>query len=197
MLPSGKHTHRNYLLMRSGALRWILQMMWSRKQRFLENGRVNRDRLEGLVAPDARRIKEAVKIPVLCTGGWQRASRIAAALRNGDCDAVTIARPLLANPDLPQMFASGADGPAPGKECTYCNKCLVNVLELPIGCFEEIRYKEFGEGAYDKMIETVMSYYQDEVPAQPHGTATRPILIPQPMSERMGQPSAPVTTSAR
>ncbi len=108
MLAVGKHPMRNYLLMRWPALRWILRMMWSRRQHFIRDGRVDRDVLEGLVAPDARRIKEAVKIPVFCTGGWQRASRIAAALRHGDCDAVTIARPLLANPDLPKMFRSGA-----------------------------------------------------------------------------------------
>ncbi len=167
MLAVGKYPMRNYLLMRWAALRWILGLMWSRRQHFIRDGRIDRDLLEGLVAKDSHRIKEAVKIPVFCTGGWQRASRIASALRDGDCDAVTIARPLLANPDLPKMFQAGEDGPPPGKECTYCNKCLVNVLELPIGCFEEARFAEHGEAAYDRMIAEVMSYYRDEVPASP------------------------------
>lgn len=108
---------------------------------------------------------------MICTGGWQRASRIAQALRNGDCDAVSIARPLLANPDLPHMFRAGADGPALGKQCTYCNKCLVNVLEYPIGCYELVRYAEHGDRAWDVMIEEVMSYYQDEVPSSAQAPA--------------------------
>ena len=162
MLAVGKHPMRNYLLMRWPAFRWILRLMWSRRQHFIQRGLLNRDLVEGIGAADSRRIKQAVKIPVFCTGGWQRGSRIAAAIRNGDCDAVTIARPLLANPDLPKMFRAGQGGPPPGKECTYCNKCLVNVLELPIGCFEEARFSEHGEAAYDRMIEEAFAYFQDE-----------------------------------
>lgn len=163
MLSMGKYPMRNYLLMRWPAFRWILRAMWSRRQHFIQQGRLNRNLVEGIGAPDSRRIKQAVKIPVFCTGGWQRSSRIAASIRNGDCDAVTIARPLLANPDLPKFFRSGEDGPPAGKECTYCNKCLVNVLELPIGCFEEARFREYGEAAYDRMIEEAFAYFQDEV----------------------------------
>ncbi|HMJ04626.1 MAG TPA: NADH:flavin oxidoreductase [Chthoniobacterales bacterium] len=165
MLSVGKHPPRNYLLMRFGALRWILALMWSRRQTFMRHGRAVPELIEGIGASDSHQIKNAVSIPVFCTGGWQSASRIATAIREGDCDAVTIARPLLANPDLPQRFRAGENGPAPGKACTYCNKCLVNVLELPIGCFEEARFAEHGAAAYDRMIEEVMAYYQDEVPA--------------------------------
>ena len=42
-----------------------------------------------------------VRIPVLCTGAFQSRRGIEQALDDGDCDAVTIARPLVANPDLP------------------------------------------------------------------------------------------------
>ncbi len=167
MLSSGSHVRRNYFLMRHAALRWILALMWSRRQKFIRAGRVVPELIEGISATDAHKIKQAVSIPVFCTGGWQHASRIAMALSRGDCDAVTIARPLLANPDLPLRFRAGEDGPAPGKACTYCNKCLVNVIELPIGCFEEARFAEYGDAAYDKMIEGVMSYYRDEVPTAP------------------------------
>ena len=166
MLQSGRYTWRNYLLMRYRALRWIPALMWGRKQFFIRDGRAVPELVEGLNAADAHAIKEAVSIPVLCTGGWQTAPRIAHALRNGDCDAVTIARPLLANPDLPARFRAGYDGPEPGKECTYCNRCLVNVLEYPIGCYEESRYAEYGDAAWDRMIEEVMAYYRDEVPAE-------------------------------
>ena len=77
-------------------------------------------------------------MPVLCAGGFQTASVIAEAIESGDCDAVTIARPLLANPDLAELFAEGLDRPP--KPCTYCNKCLVNFVENPLGCYDESRF---------------------------------------------------------
>ena len=83
-------------------------------------------------------IRAVVSIPVLCTGGFQTASVIRQALADGACDAVTIARPLVANPDLVQLFAEGHDrAPRP---CSYCNKCLFNVLESPLGCYDERRF---------------------------------------------------------
>ena len=166
MIASGKHTWRNYVLFRYAALRWFPSLQWRRTQPFVKKGRAVPDLLEGLYADDAHRIKEAVSIPVVCTGGWQRASRIAAAIRRGDCDAVAIARPLLANPHLPLLWKAGEDGPPHGKACTYCNKCLVNALEFPLGCYEEERFAEHGDAAWDQMIGEVMAYYRDEVPAE-------------------------------
>ena len=93
-----------------------------------------------------------MQIPVICTGGFQTASVIRAAIERRDCDAVSIARPLVANNDLVQMFAAGLDR-AP-KPCTYCNKCLVNVLENPIGCYEESRF-----GSREEMVREIMSVY--------------------------------------
>jgi tRNA-dihydrouridine synthase len=79
-----------------------------------------------------------VSIPVLCTGGFQTLSVVEGALERGDCDAVTIARSLLANPDLPELWRAGHDRPP--RPCSYCNKCLFNLLENPIGCYDERRY---------------------------------------------------------
>ena len=55
------------------------------------------------------------------------------------CDGVTIARPLIANNDLVKTFAAGAATRAQ-KPCTYCNKCLVNAVENPLGCYEVERF---------------------------------------------------------
>ncbi|MGH9674082.1 MAG: NADH:flavin oxidoreductase, partial [Bryobacteraceae bacterium] len=68
------------------------------------------------------------------------------------CDAVSIARPLVANNDLVEMFRRGLDT-AP-KPCTYCNKCLFNVLEHPIGCYEESRYE-----SREAMIREILSVF--------------------------------------
>jgi 2,4-dienoyl-CoA reductase-like NADH-dependent reductase (Old Yellow Enzyme family) len=67
------------------------------------------DTIEGFNLPDARQIKQAVSIPVIVTGGFQTASVIRRALEARDCDAVSMARPLVANNDLPKLFAQGLD----------------------------------------------------------------------------------------
>ena len=87
---------------------------------------------------------------------FQTGSFMRAAIRDKKCDAVTIARPLLANPDLPEILRRGEEV-TQKKRCTYCNKCLVHVLEDPLGCYEIDR---FG-GDHAEMIRHVMDFYED------------------------------------
>lgn len=129
MISSGSRVRFNYTLLSNPAGAKIFRASWLKAR-----GEV----IEGINLADARRIKQAVGIPVLCTGGFQTASVIRAAIEGGDCDAVTIGRSFIANNDLPLIFASGHD--TPERPCTYCNKCLVNVLENPLGCYELDRY---------------------------------------------------------
>jgi 2,4-dienoyl-CoA reductase-like NADH-dependent reductase (Old Yellow Enzyme family) len=145
MLSSGLYTFRNYLLARWAPLRPLFRFLWSRTVRGLE--------VEGANAGDAAAVKKAVSIPVLCTGGFQTASVIRALIEQGRCDGVTIARPLIANNDLVKTFAAGRDRPE--RPCTYCNRCLVNVIENPLGCYEPARY----DGDADRMMREVMSVY--------------------------------------
>jgi 2,4-dienoyl-CoA reductase-like NADH-dependent reductase (Old Yellow Enzyme family) len=145
MISSGLYTFRNYLLARWAPLRPVFRFLWSRTTRGLE--------VEGANAADAHAIKKAVSIPVLCTGGFQTASVIRALIEEGRCDGVTIARPLIANNDLVKTFAAGRDRPE--RPCTYCNRCLVNVIENPLGCYEPARY----DGDADRMMREVMSVY--------------------------------------
>ena len=129
MLSSGRHAFRNFVLYKLWPINKLMQSMWSRPV----------DKIEGANLPDARAVKGAVSIPVLVTGGFQTASVIRSALEAGDCDAVTIARPLIANPDLARMFAGGQErAPRP---CTYSNKCLFALLENPLGCYDERRFE--------------------------------------------------------
>jgi 2,4-dienoyl-CoA reductase (NADPH2) len=146
MLPEGSHTIRNLFGFRF--LKGLTHDIWYRTTL---NAGVP---VEGISMEDARQIKAAVKIPVISTGGYQRASLIREGLTSGAFDGVSIARPLLANPDLPQMFRAGLDEPP--RPCTFCNKCLLHVLEDPLGCYEESRYE-----SYDKMIEDVMSFLEE------------------------------------
>ena len=143
MISSGDRAFRNYLLFRS--LPAFARRQWNDAAPQAQN-------IEGANLPDARRVKAAVSIPVICTGGFQTASVIASAIRRGDCDAVSIARPLIANNDLVRTFERGQD--RPDRPCTYCNKCLVNVVENPLGCYEPARFP-----SREAMVAEIMSVF--------------------------------------
>jgi 2,4-dienoyl-CoA reductase-like NADH-dependent reductase (Old Yellow Enzyme family) len=142
MISSGVHAFRNYILYRIWPINRVMQARWSRPV----------DKVEGALLPDARAVKQAVSIPVLVTGGFQTASVIRNAIEDGDCDAVTIGRPLIANPDLPQLFAAGRDRAL--RPCTYSNKCLFATLEAPLGCYDERRFD-----SRDEMLRQIYAVY--------------------------------------
>jgi len=142
MASSGYFTLRNLILFNSPVGQFF-QWWWDRN----DGGHP-----EGLNLPDARRVKQTVGIPVLCTGGFQTASVIRNAIDKGWCDGVTIARSLVANNDLVHMFAAGLDRPP--RPCTYCNKCALNTLKNPTGCYEESRFD-----SREEMLRQVMSVY--------------------------------------
>ena len=143
MISSGDLTFRNYILFRTAPD--IARHQW-------QSSVPDPDKIEGLNLPEARTIKAAVNVPVICTGGFQTASFIAKAIERGDCDAVSAARPLIANNDLVETFRKGQD--RPDKPCTYCNRCLVNVVENPLGCYEESRFP-----SRDAMVAQIMSVF--------------------------------------
>ena len=131
--------------------------------------RMKRDRpVEGVSIDEARAIKQRVGIPVISTGGYQRASYIREIIGNGSCDAVSMARALVANNDLVQRFAAGQEQPE--KPCTFCNKCLLNAPKNPLGCYELDRYG----GDRDKMLAEILSIYETPPIYQVPGTNAKP-----------------------
>lgn len=155
LLSKGSHTLRNYVAFRY--LKTLSVDVWERTTRHAGVP------VEGINLDAARAIKASVRVPVICTGGFQRASFIRAAIESDGCDAVSMGRPLLANPDLPLLFQRGLDeAPRP---CTFCNNCLARVVEAPLGCYEPSRYD-----SYDQMVEHVMSFFEEgrwEIVAEP------------------------------
>lgn len=183
MLSSGIHTFRNYLLFRVPLLYPIFLFLWNRVQKqtqdqpiqglevkaqalnesfqtFVNSQQMQEllQKYQGVSINHAAEIKKQVNIPVICTGGFQQASYIRRAIQEGFCDAVSIARPLVANNDLVHQFKAGKD--LPERPCTYCNKCLLNALENPLGCYELHRYNNS-----DEMIAEIMSVF-DPAPFQ-------------------------------
>jgi 2,4-dienoyl-CoA reductase-like NADH-dependent reductase (Old Yellow Enzyme family) len=145
MISSGVNGMRNYVLFRYPLLRPIFHWIWFR----MKKGHV----VEGVNLEEARVIKQAVSVPVICTGGFQTASFICEALKEGAVDGVSIARSLVANNDLVLQWAAGHDRPE--RPCTYCNRCLVSAMKNPMGCYDQSRYAD-----RDTMIEEVMSVYR-------------------------------------
>ncbi|MFP4410632.1 NADH:flavin oxidoreductase [Coleofasciculus sp.] len=177
MLSSGIHTFRNYLLFRFPLFYPIFLFLWNRVQkqtqdqpiqglevkaqalnesfqRFVSSEQMQEllQKYQGVSLNHAAEIKKQVNIPVICTGGFQQASYIRRAIQEGFCDAVSIARPLVANNDLVHQFKAGKD--LPERPCTYCNKCLLNALENPLGCYELSRYNNS-----DEMIAEIMTVF--------------------------------------
>jgi 2,4-dienoyl-CoA reductase-like NADH-dependent reductase (Old Yellow Enzyme family) len=144
-LSSGKYTFRNYLTFRTPPLARAFGWWWGRPHRNID--------VEGINLADSRAVKQVVSVPVLVTGGFQTASVIARAIERGDCDGVTIARPLVANPDLVRHFERGLDrAPRP---CTYCNKCLFSFIEHPLACYEEARFD-----SREEMLREALAVYE-------------------------------------
>ena len=145
LLSSGRHTLRNYVTFRTWPLNRGFAWWWQRVGKRLG--------IEGINLASSRAVKQAVSVPVLCTGGFQTASVITGAIERGDCDGVTIARPFVANPDLVRQFEAGRDRPP--RPCTYCNKCLFNFVENPLGCYEEARYD-----SREEMLAEILAVYE-------------------------------------
>jgi 2,4-dienoyl-CoA reductase-like NADH-dependent reductase (Old Yellow Enzyme family) len=143
LIPSGEAELRNYLSLRLAPAAKIFELLWNRARG---------DVIEGINLPDSAKIAKQVSIPVICTGGFQSAKAIRQAIASKACSAVSIARGLVANNDLVKLFQQGLDEPP--KPCTYCNKCLVNVIMHPLGCYEESRFAN-----RERMVQEIMSVF--------------------------------------
>lgn len=146
MISSGVLGYLNYTLVHFRTLRRIFLWFWNRSKKGHP--------VEGVAREYAAAIKKQVSIPVLCTGGFQDARLIRRSILEGSCDAVTMARPLLANPDLVQIFASGRD--LPERPCSFCNRCLANVIANPLGCYDVRRF----DGDHDAMVREILSVFR-------------------------------------
>jgi 2,4-dienoyl-CoA reductase (NADPH2) len=74
------------------------------------------------------RIKAATRLPVIATNRLNMPEGAEALLANGDADLVSMARPLLADPELPRKSAEGRESEI--NTCIACNQgCLDRVFE--------------------------------------------------------------------
>ena len=86
----------------------------------------------------ARAFKQATGLPVIANGGFELKDQIDAALDSKACDLVSMVRPLLANPDLLEIYRRGLN--APERPCSHCNRCSIGTAVLPLGCYDRNRF---------------------------------------------------------
>jgi 2,4-dienoyl-CoA reductase-like NADH-dependent reductase (Old Yellow Enzyme family) len=89
---------------------------------------------EGYNLETAARVKKAVSLPVITVGGMRSKTFMEAAIREGKTDFVSMARPLLLEPDLANKFKTGESSVA---RCDNCNICFVATDTVPIRCHKD------------------------------------------------------------
>ena len=137
LMASGTLTRRNWWIFTHPLLGPIFRWWWERRR--------GKGPIQGINVDYAAAIKKALKIPVIVTGGFQEGAYIRQVILEGKTDAVSIARPLIANNDLVQYFQRGEEVPEKLR-CTYCNKCCYNDIALPLACWELSRF----DGDYER-----------------------------------------------
>jgi 2,4-dienoyl-CoA reductase-like NADH-dependent reductase (Old Yellow Enzyme family) len=91
--------------------------------------------IQGYNLETAAHVKKAVSLPVITVGGMRTKAFMDAAIADGKTDFVSMARPLLLEPDLANKFRDGVSDRA---RCDNCNVCLVASDTLPIRCHSAI-----------------------------------------------------------
>ncbi len=153
MISSGVLGYFNYTMFHFRILRPIFTALWSRTKKTHP--------IEAVSSEYCREVKKNVTVPIINTGGYQDAKVIRRVISEGYTDAVSIARPLIANRDLPKVFESGRD--LPERPCTFCNRCLVNAVANPLGCYDVRRF----DGDQDAMVAKIMEvYHPSQFPAE-------------------------------
>jgi 2,4-dienoyl-CoA reductase-like NADH-dependent reductase (Old Yellow Enzyme family) len=84
---------------------------------------------EGYFLDNAKTLKAAVGCPIIVVGGWRSRKRIEDALDH--VDAVAMSRPLVRQPDLPNLWKAGSRQPA---DCISCGGCFVTARKGHLQC---------------------------------------------------------------
>jgi 2,4-dienoyl-CoA reductase-like NADH-dependent reductase (Old Yellow Enzyme family) len=89
----------------------------------------------------AAMVKQALSLPIITVGGMREKGFMDSAIKEGKTDFVSMARPLLLEPDLPNKFKHGESEIS---KCDNCNICVIAVDTVPIRCHKD----EFKQKCY-------------------------------------------------
>jgi 2,4-dienoyl-CoA reductase-like NADH-dependent reductase (Old Yellow Enzyme family) len=86
---------------------------------------------EGFLLSYARQFKARLSIPVISVGGFVTGQAMEEAIATEQCDAVAVARAMVADPLLYKHLRYGDSGPA----CDFCMGCAARVGYSPVDCY--------------------------------------------------------------
>jgi 2,4-dienoyl-CoA reductase-like NADH-dependent reductase (Old Yellow Enzyme family) len=89
-------------------------------------GKINKPEREAYNLDLARRFKKEVGCPVMVVGGFRSYEVAEKAIRDDGMDYISMARPLIREPGLPNCWLQGDRSPA---KCISCNSCFKPGLE--------------------------------------------------------------------
>jgi 2,4-dienoyl-CoA reductase (NADPH2) len=107
----------------------------------------------------ARGIKKTVGIPVIANGGFQERAVVKNALESEGCDMVSMARALIANPELVSKFFRDCTDPPKPELCSQCNRCVGRTTTSPLGCYDRNRFV-----SDEAMLTQIMSFNRSDPP---------------------------------
>jgi 2,4-dienoyl-CoA reductase-like NADH-dependent reductase (Old Yellow Enzyme family) len=88
---------------------------------------------EGYNLSTSAKVKQNVSLPIITVGGMRSKSFMEKDIETNQTDFVSMARPLIREPDLPNKFRTGTSEIA---KCDNCNECVVAVDTRPIHCYK-------------------------------------------------------------
>ena len=100
-----------------------------------------REDQEAYFLPIARKARDVTDLPIMLVGGLRSTEVMGRILDEGTADMVSLCRPLIREPDLPNRLRDGQDKAT----CISCNQCAPREGELGISChyrWQETRDEE-------------------------------------------------------
>ena len=75
---------------------------------------------EGYFSKFAAKLADEVEIPIICVGGWRSLAEMEKILNDTKIEFLSLSRPLIREPDLPNKFLNGESKVS---KCISCNAC--------------------------------------------------------------------------
>jgi 2,4-dienoyl-CoA reductase-like NADH-dependent reductase (Old Yellow Enzyme family) len=85
---------------------------------------------EAYFLPVARKARQVADLPIILVGGMRSRAIMDGVLAEGAADFVSLCRPLIREPDLPNRIRGGQ----PAATCVSCNRCWPRKNERGIAC---------------------------------------------------------------
>ena len=81
----------------------------------------------------AEKIKKVINgVPLILVGGMKYPQTMSKILEEGKADLISMCRALIREPAFPMEMAGGRKDPA---KCSFCNRCLMEVVNKPLRCY--------------------------------------------------------------